>query len=170
MATLSETIRSSGASVKPFLRKASRPRLLGTTAVAGVIAALSTSSVRADDNWTGAVSSDWFTAANWSNGIPTTQDVIIQSGSPHAPVIGAPGAATTNLNQTGSLIIQNGGTLKTVYNTAIGYPSGNGTLTVDGFVSKLTTGIVGLDVGFFGNGTVNFVNGGAISTIFATLG
>jgi hypothetical protein len=38
--------------------------------------------------WTGAVSTDWFDAANWSKGLPSENtDVVIEAGKPHYPVI-----------------------------------------------------------------------------------
>jgi len=39
-------------------------------------------------NWTGAVSSDWFTVGNWSDGIPTNFiNAVIPSGTPNNPIL-----------------------------------------------------------------------------------
>ncbi len=63
--------------------------------------------------WTGAVSTDWFTAGNWTNGVPTaTLDALIPASAPNMPAIAA-GTATAKalaLN-AGSSLTQTGGTL-----------------------------------------------------------
>ena len=92
MTTLSEPIRSPGA--RPVFWKVGRARLLGTTALAGLLTAVLAAPVRADSSWTGAVSSDWFNAGNWSNGVPVANDTVsIQNNNvPNAVVVGATGA------------------------------------------------------------------------------
>ena len=61
--------------------------------------------------WTGNVSQDWFTAGNWTAGVPTsTIDALIPTGRPFYPVIGSGNAATRDLTNNGS-ITQGAGTI-----------------------------------------------------------
>ncbi|GAA3967365.1 Ig-like domain-containing protein [Hymenobacter antarcticus] len=64
-------------------------------------------------SWTGAVSTDWFTAGNWSNGVPTaTLDAIIPAAAPRMPSITAGTATTKALTlDAGATLTQTGGTL-----------------------------------------------------------
>jgi|SRR6476661_1093453 len=90
-------------------------------------------------NWLGGAASaptDWFTPANWDNGVPTlSTDVVIQAGRPRNPVIlsGAAQGRTLTLVASTSLIL-NGGTLELtgdfVNNGA--YNSGGGTIILSG--------------------------------------
>ncbi|QKG53180.1 Ig-like domain-containing protein [Hymenobacter sp. BRD67] len=63
--------------------------------------------------WTGNVSSDWFTAGNWTAGVPTsTLDAIIPTGAPRYPLIAAGTASAKNLTiNSGTSLTQTGGTL-----------------------------------------------------------
>ena len=63
--------------------------------------------------WTGAVSTDWFTAGNWTNGVPTTAlDAIIPASAPNMPAIAAGTASTKALTlNAGATLTQTGGTL-----------------------------------------------------------
>ena len=60
--------------------------------------------------WTGAVSTDWFTAGNWSSGVVPgpTSDVTIGTGSPNAPVLNA-STTVNSLTFTGSVVLNLGG-------------------------------------------------------------
>src|SRR5262249_22949435 len=68
-----------------------RTHLLTTTAVMALISA-STVSTRAQTNWTGAISSNWFNASNWSGGLPTGINATIDTVTPKPTVVAAPGA------------------------------------------------------------------------------
>ena len=84
-------------------------------------------------NWLGSVSTDWFNAANWCGGIPTsTTDVVISSASSNMPLINASGAVCRNitLNSGTSLSIDSVG-----YLTVNGDWSNSGTVTANGTVS-----------------------------------
>jgi T5SS/PEP-CTERM-associated repeat protein len=115
-----------------------RRRLLGTTSMAalGLVLATSTPSC-ADDNWTGATSTDWFTATNWSAGVPNAADTAnIDTVAQNATVVGATGAQANTVlvgnSGTGTLTIQNGGNVSNVTGY-VGYITGStGTVTVDG--------------------------------------
>ena len=166
MATLSEPTRSSGA--RPVFWQAGRARLLGTTALAGLLTAVLVAPVRADSSWTGAVSSDWFNAGNWSNGVPAANDtVLIQNNNlPNGAVAGATGATAGGVligdSASGSLTIQNGGSLNVSVLTGLGtHPGGSGLVVVTGAGSTLTSR-GGLEVGSFGPGTLVVANGGTV--------
>ncbi|MFD1875677.1 T9SS type A sorting domain-containing protein [Hymenobacter bucti] len=79
--------------------------------------------------WTGVISTAWFTAANWSAGVPTaTIDAIIPAGAPFAPLITAGTAEAQNLTlSTGATLSQSGGTLRLTGNL-----TNNGTLAATG--------------------------------------
>ncbi|RTQ46264.1 hypothetical protein EJV47_22305 [Hymenobacter gummosus] len=63
--------------------------------------------------WTGASSTDWFTAGNWTAGVPTASlDAIIPGGVARMPLIAAGAATTRGLNiGNGATLNQSGGTL-----------------------------------------------------------
>ena len=90
--------------------------LLGTTSIValGLALATTTPSRAAIDNWIGT-SNDWFTGTNWSlSAFPTPADIaIIDTVTPNATVVGAPGAQADQLivgnSNTGTLTIQSGG-------------------------------------------------------------
>ncbi|WP_354109163.1 autotransporter domain-containing protein [Bradyrhizobium sp. S3.12.5] len=153
-----------------------RRRLLGTTMAALALVLLATSTPsRADDNWTGTTSTDWFTTTNWSAGVlPTAADTVnIDTVAPNATVVGAAGAQAHFLfvgaSGAGTLTIQNGGAVSNV----VGYLGFNalstGTATVDGAGSTWTNS-GNLTVGNSGTGTLTIQNGGAVSNVRGYLG
>ncbi|WP_421762811.1 T9SS type A sorting domain-containing protein [Ekhidna sp.] len=75
-----------------------------------------------DTQWTGAVSTDWSTAGNWDNGVPSIpgndREAIINLGSPFNPTIET-GDGTVNI----SALVINDGILKVI---------SSGTLDLDG--------------------------------------
>ena len=111
--------------------------LLATTA----LFAASTGSTHAQTtDWTGAVSSDWFLAENWTALRPTqTKDANINTVTPNSTVVASPGASAKNLsvglNGTGTLTIQTGGTLADSSGTIGNLPGGLTTVTVTGSTS-----------------------------------
>ncbi len=71
------------------------------------IASLATAST----TWTGATSTDWNTAANWTAGVPTADmDAIVPVGTVRNPLIASTTATMRGLNLAGTLV-QTGGTL-----------------------------------------------------------
>ena len=84
--------------------------------------------------WTGTVSTDWFTAGNWSAGVPTSAlEAIIPAGAPRYPVLSA-GTATARaltLNSNATLT-QTDGTLDVRGNW-----TNNGTFTATGGTVQL---------------------------------
>ncbi|WP_167856392.1 Ig-like domain-containing protein [Hymenobacter metallicola] len=63
--------------------------------------------------WTGSSSADWFTASNWTAGVPTsTLDAFINAGSPRYPVLTTGTASVKNLIlATNASLTQSGGVL-----------------------------------------------------------
>ena len=85
-------------------------------------------------SWTGTISTDWFTAGNWSAGVPTsTLDASIPSSAPFMPLIsaGAAVAKTLTLN-SGATLTMTGGTLDEQ-----GTWTNNGTFTATGGTVQL---------------------------------
>jgi hypothetical protein len=80
-------------------------------------------------NWTGNVSTNWFTAGNWTMGVPTaTLDGLIPAGRPRYPVISSSTATARNLSlNSGGTLTQSGGTLDLKGNL-----SNNGTFNASG--------------------------------------
>ncbi|PJJ54403.1 beta strand repeat-containing protein, partial [Hymenobacter chitinivorans] len=85
--------------------------------------------------WTGVTSTDWFTASNWTAGVPTsTVDAFINPGAARYPVIGSGAAATKDLIlATNASLTQSGGTLQV---TGAGFAI-DGTFTATGGVVSL---------------------------------
>jgi hypothetical protein len=81
-------------------------------------------------SWTGAVSTDWFTAGNWTGGVPTvTVDVLVPVvNSGRYPLLASSIAAARNLTLgTGAILAQSGGTLSLTGNF-----TNNGTFAATG--------------------------------------
>ncbi len=116
--------------------------------------------------WTGATDSDWFTAGNWDNGVPTGADQALIDSPANSPVISTAGAAADEMRlgdtATGSLEITGVGTLAT--NAAlIGDDAGSsGTVTVNSATASWTNS-TNLFVGYFGTGALE-ISAGAVST------
>ncbi|AEV99117.1 hypothetical protein A4D02_11175 [Niastella koreensis] len=91
-----------------------------TNACGIVVSSVATLAVKSSNNWVGAVSSDWNTAANWCGGIPVaTTDVSITSGTPFSPVIsGTATAHSVTIGKDATLTINGTGTLNLYGNFA----------------------------------------------------
>ncbi|MBJ6110911.1 T9SS type A sorting domain-containing protein, partial [Hymenobacter sp. BT523] len=85
--------------------------------------------------WNGSVSTDWYTAANWTGGLPTaTLDALIPAGAPRYPLIAAGTATAKTLTlAAGASLAHSGGTLDLKGNYV-----NNGTLTATGGTFALT--------------------------------
>ena len=147
-----------------------RTHLLTTTAVLALLSAF-TVSTRAQTNWTGAISSDWFNPGNWTAGVPVLggTNANINVTLPNATVVGAPGAVAQTLAVgqigVGNLTIQNGGTLLTATGGVVGQ-LGRGDVTVTGPGSQWTNVNGGIQVGSAlpnSIGTLTVANGGSVS-------
>jgi len=85
--------------------------------------------------WTGALSSDWFAAGNWTDGVPTaTVDAGLAAGAPRYPLITNGTALAHDLNlATGTSLTFTGGTLNLQ-----GTFTNQGTFTAQGGTVELT--------------------------------
>jgi rhamnogalacturonan endolyase len=86
--------------------------------------------VAASTSWNGSQSTDWFTASNWSAGVPTaTLDALVPAGQPRYPVLPASSAAEAKslTLASGAALTQAGGTLTLTETLA-----NSGTLTATG--------------------------------------
>jgi adhesin HecA-like repeat protein len=88
-----------------------------------VIIAIAGADIHAATTWTGASSTEWNNASNWSSGIPDAADDVTIPTSPTGgrfPVISSGTFATKKLTiQSGATLTQNGGTLSTTDNVTI---------------------------------------------------
>ena len=129
--------------------------------------ATSTVSTYAQTNWTGQFSPNWFLSGNWDAGFPRqTTDGNINTVTPNATMIADPGAAARNLsvgqNGTGTLTIQNGGTLADSFGTVGDLPGGVGSVTVTGAGANWSNA-GGIVVGGLGTGTLTIQDGALLN-------
>ena len=123
--------------------------------------------------WTGTISTNWFTAGNWTPGaVPVAaSDVQINNGGvPNSPIVSTAGAVAStlviggNAGQSGALTVTGAGTLNV---SAGGFPFflvgdfGTGTLTVSAG-GTLTTGIVGIGNNAGSTGTATVTGAGSV--------
>jgi T5SS/PEP-CTERM-associated repeat protein len=148
-----------------------RAHLLTTTAVMALLCASTVATRAQTTNWTGAISSNWFNASNWDNGVPGATSATINTVNPNPTVVAAAGALAQSLNVgtpngLGNLTITNGGTLTTFGGVNIGTGFGRGDVTVTGPGSQLFVINSGVQVGSgVGNGigTLTVTNGGFVN-------
>ncbi|MGI4970599.1 MAG: T9SS type A sorting domain-containing protein [Janthinobacterium lividum] len=105
--------------------------------------------------WTGAVSTDWFTAGNWTAGVPTTTlAALIPAGTPRYPVIAAGTATTAELTiNAGASLLQSDGTLDVRGNL-----TSNGTFLPTGGTVVLGTAPLSFGPNLLGSTRVRFWN------------
>src|SRR6266516_1809165 len=146
---------SSGERERKADQLSTRPRLyswlhsswLCSSAILGGVCLAPAASVPAaaqSTGWTGAASSNWFDASNWTNGVPVAGGgaATVNATAPNAPVVNAPGAAAEIIavgsGTAGALTMTGGGTLNSV-DGYVGYTLGShGTVTVTGAGSTWT--------------------------------
>ena len=147
--------------------------LCSSAILGGVCLALAATSLPAaaqSTDWTGAASSNWFDASNWTNGVPAAGGgpAAVDATAPNAPVVNAPGAAAdviaVGVGAVGALTIT-GGTLSSV-DGYVGYILGShGTVTVTGPGSNWSNSQI-LYVGYFGTATLTIEGGGTVSSLY----
>lgn len=110
--------------------------------------------------WLGTTNTNWFTASNWCNGVPTAgTNVFIPASAPRMPVINGPGAVCNSITIEGTLTLQGTNTL-----FVNGDWSMNGTFTAAtgstvNFVGNINATLSGLNTSSFGKLTINKGNG-----------
>jgi outer membrane autotransporter protein len=161
--------------------------LLSSTILAGVgpascasllaLAALAAAPAptQAQSNWTGAVSTNWFDAGNWTSGVPDGADSVnIDVVTPNPTVVS--GAVATarflsvggGISGIGQLTIQGGGVLNSQFGSIgqAAQSSAIGTVTVTGAGSRWVNS-EGLMVG---SGTLTIANGGTVTNADGVVG
>jgi outer membrane autotransporter protein len=156
--------------------KALKYLALTSTALVGLGQPITAS---AAETWTGAASTDWFTAGNWNNSaVPTSgDDVTLNATFPNPTVVNGPNAAAHYLflgtidSYTGSLTIKNGGTLASTAGF-VGYLSNaNGVVTVTGAGSAWSNSSdLFLASSTNSTGTLTISNGGSVSDTVGHVG
>src|SRR5262249_44053746 len=137
--------------------------LASSTALAAISTLAHGLPVSAQTSWTGTASTDWFTAGNWTNGVPTAgTTTAIHTITPNPTVVGAPGATAGLLligdAATGQLTIANGGTVSNSISEIGSFAGSQGTVTVTGTGSTwISSGR--LNVGVEGTGTLTIADG-----------
>ena len=144
--------------------KARHRRLAALLAGTGLLGF--TSAAAGQAVWTGATSTDWANAANWTTPPNATTDVIISDVPLNAPVISAITAGTAGLTVSGAspaaLTIVNGGVLTSQSPSFIGFGIGeNGSIALDSS-SGWTSGD-NMFVGFDGNGDLTITGSSAVT-------
>jgi outer membrane autotransporter protein len=149
-----------------------RTKLRLLTGVAGLV--MLTGAAEAQSNWSGAASSDWFAAANWGGGVPTSsRDAFLNLVLPYPTVIaGAWGRARylrVGNTAEGALFIEANGSL-TTRQGFIGH--GNGS---SGHVGVAGAGAVWTDteflvVGRSGIGSLAITDGGRVNAAWSDIG
>ncbi|MBK9129662.1 MAG: hypothetical protein IPM13_18035 [Phycisphaerales bacterium] len=107
--------------------------ILAAALVVGVASAQSTT-------WTGFASADWFTAANWSRGVPTGTTSAIIGTRGFRPIVSGGGAECLDLQVLGSL-------------------------TIDALRILTVHGSADLQATVLGDGTLGFVGSGAAGSV-----
>ncbi len=118
--------------------------------------------------WTNLGEGDWNVAGNWHNGVPNSGVWAVISNSGTATLNNAHGEAsdlTLGAAGTGTLKIENGGSLTTEY-FYLGYNSNTdvGVLTVTGANSILSlTSTISSNIANAGSGTLNILDGAMVT-------
>jgi hypothetical protein len=118
-------------------------------------------------SWTGAVSNDWFTAGNWTAGVPTaTLDAVLPAGTRYTAFLTGGTATTQNFTiNSGASLLMNEGTLDVranFTNNGTFFPSG-GTVVLGTTAASNGPNILGSARTRFWNLTIN-ANGVLLST------
>jgi hypothetical protein len=139
-----------------------------------IVSSIATLSVKSSNNWVGAVSSDWNTAANWCGGIPvSTTDVTINSGTPFSPVVsGTANARTLTIGSGATVTVNAGGTLN-LYGNFVNSGTFNasaGTVTFRGSANQSVAAMSAGNVIMNGTGVTLNGNMTVINTLTLTNG
>ena len=149
-------------------------RAVSHLAIAGVGALVVSAPNVSAEQWTGAVSTDWYQAGNWDTGVPTgTLDVVVDQSVPNPLVLGS-GVVDINgrsiaigLFGDGVMTINGGAALYVGQATINAEPASTGIVTVTGAGSNWSTQQI--VVGYEGQATLNIEDGGRVSSSGATI-
>lgn len=146
-------------------------KLLLSASMAGLMIA-SAGAQGQTTEWTGAVSNDWMTPGNWTNGLPSAASGTARIDIPNEAVISGSAAEARSLNvgisNPANLSIINGGTL-TNRGASIGiFSTSNSGVEVIGPGSRWTLTST-LSVGEYGTGSLLVSNGGVVDNPGALL-
>lgn len=126
------------------------------------------------EQWTGAVSGDWYDAANWVGGVPAGAfDVLVNRTAPHPLVLDrgtvdlGGKAIAVGTTADGAMTITGGADLVSGQSTITAEPQSTGIVTVTGDGSTWTTDH--LVVGFQGAATLRVENGGVVKSGIVTV-
>jgi outer membrane autotransporter protein len=130
-------------------------RSYSSVLLAGVCLGALAEAAQAQSVWNGSLSTNWFTAGNWTpSGVPGSgTSVQINTIAPNATVVGAAGAQANQLT-LGANVGQ----------------TGNLTVTGVGSTLSLTNNVGFFLVGDFGTGNVTVSNGATLTTFTAAIG
>jgi T5SS/PEP-CTERM-associated repeat protein/autotransporter-associated beta strand protein len=128
--------------------------------------------------WTGATSTDWGTASNWSTGVAPTSSasVTLNTNGSNAPTISSANVTIGTLHvgstvfSNAQLTVQNGRTFNTLLAYIGEYPSYNVGVTVTGTGSLWNSGSLSLYVGSPGTGTLTIAAGGKVASSSSVVG
>ncbi len=114
--------------------------------------------------WTGAVDGSWFTAANWTNGIPNdTSSVVIPTGATSYPSADNQfyNFSTNKWAACGTLVVNANVNYYLGYGVVInGSLTNNGNITYNYFEGFAPLNFIGFGAyNFLGNGSINYIGG-----------
>jgi len=122
-----------------------------------------TLSAQAQTTWTGASSTSWTLAANWSAGVPDANDVVIIADVTNNPIISTTGAVAKSVTvEVGGVLTVNAGGILTINGATDQGFLNSGTVTNSGTIEIGNTSGVGL-VGFRNLGALTNNTGGQIN-------
>jgi len=122
--------------------------------------------VGSSTTWTGSVSTDWYTAGNWSAGLPTNSLNCTIPNVANDPIIGSGTAACKNVDITNGILVLSGGATLEVY----GSFASTGTFTQTGSLVIRDTGAINqtINISSLNNLTLNKSNIGNVDLLATT--
>ena len=150
---------------------------LGTTAIA--VVANGSASLAATVIWGGTQPFDWQDANNWfviggGNAVPTSSDAVLVDWTSPAVLssfTGYAGGIVVGGVNSGTLTVSSGAHLMTGTGFIGNGPGSTGTVTVTGAGSSwIVQAGMGLDVGYYGTGTLNVLAGATVGATPVTFG
>jgi T5SS/PEP-CTERM-associated repeat protein/autotransporter-associated beta strand protein len=170
--------RTPKASIPVTMPDVLRILAIGPISFATALSVMSSRAQAAETDWTGASSTDWRNAGNWTTGVPDQfTEARLDTTAPNPTVLSGLGAQTVGLlfvgyNDKGTFTLQNRATLFSDSTVIGNAASAVGLATVTG--AQLTHSITPpsgqLFVGNFGNGTLVINNGAVVDSRSTIIG